>query len=53
MTGGSNFHGMYNKGIWSVGDYGVHEDQVQELLQYKARLRRQQSKTETKQEVTV
>lgn len=51
MTGGSNFHGLYNRGIWSLGDYGVHEDKVQELLSYKAKLRRQ-SKAE-KQEATV
>ena len=44
MTGGSDFHGMYNKRPLTIGDYGTPKTQLSELLGYKARLRRQAKK---------
>lgn len=40
-TGGSDFHGLYNHGIWSLGDYGTPKAQLDELLSYKTRMKRQ------------
>ncbi|MCD7828759.1 MAG: PHP domain-containing protein [Clostridiales bacterium] len=44
MTGGSDFHGMYNHGTWSVGDYSTPKQQLNELLNYKTKIKRQQKK---------
>lgn len=44
MTGGSDFHGMYNKRPLCIGDYGTPKTQLSELLGYKAKLRRQAKK---------
>ncbi len=50
MTGGSDFHGMYNHGKWSLGDYGTPKQQLSELLNYKTRVKRQQKKLSARQE---
>ncbi len=44
MTGGSDFHGMYNHGAWSIGDYSTPAQQLNELLNYKTRRKRQMKK---------
>lgn len=44
MTGGSDFHGMYNHGTWSIGDYATPKQQLSELLNYKTKIKRQQKK---------
>ena len=44
MTGGSDFHGMYNKGVYSIGDYLTPKQQLSELLNYKTKVKRQQKK---------
>ncbi len=44
MTGGSDFHGMYNHGAWSIGDYVTPKQQLSELLNYKTKIKRQQKK---------
>lgn len=46
MTGGSNFKGLYNKEVLSVGDCDLPDDCVQDLLSFKARKRKQQRKAE-------
>ena len=46
MTGGSDFHGMYNHGTWSIGDYVTPKQQLSELLNYKTKIKRQQKKLE-------
>lgn len=40
MTGGSDFHGMYNATTVSVGDVSASDDAVAKLLGYKARQKR-------------
>lgn len=50
MTGGSDFHGMYNHGAWSLGDYSTPKQQLNELLNYKTRIKRQQKKLQAQQE---
>ncbi len=44
MTGGSDFHGMYNHGQWSIGDYSTPKQNLSELLNYKTKIKRQQKK---------
>lgn len=44
MTGGSDFHGMYNHGTWSIGDFSTPKQQLNELLNYKTKIKRQQKK---------
>lgn len=44
MTGGSDFHGMYNKSVYSIGDYLTPKQQLSELLNYKTKIKRQQKK---------
>ena len=44
MTGGSDFHGMYNKGVYSIGEYVTPKQQLNELLNYKTKVKRQQKK---------
>ena len=46
MTGGSDFHGGFNSNPICVGDYGPPDECVNELLGYKAKLRRRQKKLE-------
>lgn len=53
MTGGSDFHGMYNHGIWSIGDYVTPKQQLSELLNYKTKMKRQQKKLAMQQEAAV
>ncbi len=43
-TGGSNFKGLYNKTVLSVGDCDLPDECVQELNSYKARKRKQEKK---------
>ncbi len=50
MTGGSDFHGMYNHGAWSIGDYVTPKQQLSELLNYKTKIKRQQKKLAAQQE---
>ncbi len=40
MTGGTDFHGLYNTQPLSLGDVGAPEDAVQKLLSYKAKQKR-------------
>lgn len=44
MTGGTDFHGMYNRGAISIGDIVTPKTQLSELLGYKAKVRRQAKK---------
>lgn len=53
MTGGSDFHGMYNHGVWSIGDYATPKQQLSELLNYKTKIKRQQKKLAMQQETAV
>lgn len=46
MTGGSNFHGLYNKTLVSIGDSEMPEDQLPKLLNYKSRQKRLRKKAE-------
>lgn len=46
MTGGSDFHGAYNSRAVKVGDYGPADEYVEELISYKAKMRRKQKKLE-------
>ncbi len=52
MTGGSDFHGMYNHGQWSIGDYVTPKQQLTELLGYKTKIKRQQKKLAMQNENT-
>lgn len=52
MTGGSDFHGGYNADPVCIGDYGPPDECVNELLNYKAKLRRKQKKLEKEALVT-
>lgn len=44
MTGGTDFHGLYNEKAISVGDVDVPDDAIAKLLGYKAKIRRMQKK---------
>lgn len=44
MTGGSDFHGMYNRGAWSVGDYSMPDSAFDELMSFKAKKKRRLKK---------
>ena len=44
MTGGSDFHGMYNRGSRTIGDYMTPDAQLAELLNYKTKMKRLQKK---------
>lgn len=46
MTGGSDFHGAYNTKVVSPGDYTTPQENLDELLAYKAKQRRKQRKLE-------
>lgn len=41
-TGGSNFHGRFNKKCVSIGSFTTPEKQLSELMSYKAKLKRKQ-----------
>ncbi len=43
-TGGSSFHGLYNRDTLTVGSYCTPKTQLQELLGYKAKQKRLQKK---------
>ncbi len=43
-TGGSNFKGLYNRQVLSVGDCDLPDECVQELISYKARKKKQERK---------
>lgn len=45
-TGGSDFHGLYNRNGVTLGDYCTPEQQISELLGYKAKIRRRQKKAQ-------
>lgn len=45
-TGGSSFHGLYNKDTLTIGSYCTPKAQLQELLGYKAKIKRLQKKLE-------
>ncbi len=49
-TGGSNFKGLYNKNILSVGDCDLPDECVQELNSYKAKKRKAERKKATQAE---
>lgn len=44
ITGGSDFHGLYNKYTVSLGDYTASDDEMHALLTYKSRQKRLQKK---------
>lgn len=44
MTGGSDFHGLYNEYPVSIGDYTASDDCVKALTTYKSRQKRLQKK---------
>lgn len=46
MTGGSDFHGMYNATKRKIGDYTTPQENFEQLLKYKAKRRRQQKKAQ-------
>ena len=48
VTGGSDFHGMYNKTCLNLGSYGLSEKMLDEFLSYKSRKKRQLKRQETK-----
>ena len=40
MTGGTDFHGLYNDKVISIGDYGTPDDALSKLMGYKAKQKR-------------
>ena len=44
MTGGSDFHGMYNRGCRTLGDHVTPQAHLSELLNYKTKMKRLQKK---------
>jgi len=44
ITGGSDFHGMYNKTRLTVGQYSTPEQYLDELFAYKSKKKKQQKK---------
>nr|MCR4594703.1 PHP domain-containing protein [Clostridiales bacterium] len=46
VTGGSDFHGLYNEYPVSLGDYGIEENELHALMTYKAKQKRLQKKQE-------
>lgn len=51
MTGGTDFHGAYNKDCLSVGDCVTPDDAMAKLLGFKAKRKRQQKKLEKQMEM--
>ncbi len=52
VTGGSDFHGLYNEYKVSLGDYTASDDELHALLTYKAKQKRLQKKMAQKSEAT-
>lgn len=52
-TGGSNFKGLYNKQVLSIGDCDLPDECVQELVSYKARKKKQERKAALEAEKAV
>lgn len=52
ITGGSDFHGLYNEYKVSLGDYTASDDELHALLTYKAKQKRLQKKMAQKSEAT-
>ncbi len=48
-TGGSSFHGLYNRGALTLGSFTTPKTQLQELLGYKAKQKRLQKKAAAQQ----
>lgn len=46
MTGGSDFHGMYNAKVTHLGDYTTPDENLAALLSYQAKQRRAKKKAE-------
>lgn len=44
ITGGSDFHGLYNEYEVSIGDYSISDDCLHTLLNYKSKKKRMQKK---------
>ena len=44
ITGGSDFHGLYNEYNVSLGDYTTPDDDLHNLLSYKSKQKRLQKK---------
>lgn len=44
--GGSNFHGRYNKTAVTIGSYSIPDQNFNEFLNYKSKMRRQKAKLE-------
>ncbi len=44
--GGSNFHGRYNKAAVTIGSYSIPDQNFNEFLNYKSKMRRQKVKLE-------
>ena len=40
MTGGTDFHGLYDDKVISIGDYGTPDDALSKLMGYKAKQKR-------------
>lgn len=51
VTGGSDFHGLYNEYTVSLGDYTTSDDEIHALLTYKAKQKRLQKKLAQSAEV--
>lgn len=47
-TGGSGFHGMYGASVTHLGSYSTPDEDMQALLSYQAKMRRQRKKAEAK-----
>lgn len=50
ITGGSDFHGLYNEYNVSLGDYTANDDELHALLTYKSKQKRLQKKLAQKSE---
>lgn len=50
ITGGSDFHGLYNEYNVSLGDYTANDDELHALLTYKSKQKRLQKKLAQKAE---
>lgn len=46
MTGGTDFHGLYNMQSLSLGDYGTPDDAITKLLGYKSKQKRMLKKAQ-------
>lgn len=48
VTGGSDFHGMYNRARTSVGCCGIGEEDLEKFMNYKSKKKKQQKRGESK-----